>query len=262
MIHSRITNLWTMIERYGELAALAVGGLADLQCEIEDWKARHPDERDIVATDALLLNAKIVIGRVRQAAEACELIEDIRDDLDDYGLFISIRPPVDELRTRTKMMRKRVMGLFRRDYLFHIPSSDVELYGQIVPFGRSVGDGFPGAQSDLEHAGNCLALHEYTAAVFHLMRAMEMMVQGLTNRLGISNPERAWGILLSDMGAAIKDFRGEEHRAWSEAHALLYHVKEAWRNNTMHPNASYEREDAHKIYKAVDAFARKLVALL
>lgn len=132
------------------------------------------------------------------------------------------------------------------------------------PFGAEVDGAFPACRDDIEEAGKCFALGRNTAVVFHLSRAMEAAVQALSTKLGIPNPEREWGKLLSDIKEKIEAMpKGTEIRnRWSENHTLLYHVKQAWRNDVMHPKESYTDEQAEEVYRATKSFMRNLVPLV
>jgi len=130
-------------------------------------------------------------------------------------------------------------------------------------FGETVEARLPKASNDISEAGKCFATGRYTASVFHLMRAMEAAVQALSARLGIANTERVWGQLLSDVHAKIEAMpKGDERDEWSQVHANLYHVKQAWRNDTMHPKATYTEEEAREVFDAMKAFTRHLATML
>lgn len=86
-----------------------------------------------------------------------------------------------------------------------MPPDGAELFRQKNPFfGDKVEDAFPRAAEDISEAGKCLALDRSTAAVFHLMRAMESAVGRLSLKLDIPNPDREWGKLLSDIPKKIE----------------------------------------------------------
>ena len=145
-----------------------------------------------------------------------------------------------------------------------IPAELTPLYQQDeCAFGRNVADAFPLAIEDIGEASKCLALGRSTAAVFHLMRAMECAVQRLSTKLEIQNVDREWGKLLSDIAKAIEAMpKGADRNKWSESHTHLYHVKQAWRNDTMHPKQTYTFEEAKAIFEAVKAFMNDLSALV
>jgi hypothetical protein len=130
-------------------------------------------------------------------------------------------------------------------------------------FGEGVASRFPELSFDIEESGKCLALRRATASVFHLMRVMERAVQLISTSLNIKNPEREWGKLLSDIHAAIETMeKGARRDEWSAAHANLYHVKQAWRNTTMHPRKTYTEEQAEEIFRAVKAFMAQMSGLV
>lgn len=130
-------------------------------------------------------------------------------------------------------------------------------------FGTEVDARIDDASDDISEAGKCFAVGRYTASVFHLMRAMEAAVKMLCVEVGISNVDREWGKLLSDIAKAIEPMpKGAKRDEWSAVHANLYHVKQAWRNNTMHPKRTYTEEEAREVFEAVKAFMRHLATLL
>jgi uncharacterized protein YwgA len=71
-----------------------------------------------------------------------------------------------------------------------------------------------------------------------------------------------WGILLSEINKKIESMpKGAEKNNWSQVHANLYHVKQAWRNETMHPKATYTEEEAREVFDAMKAFSRHLASM-
>jgi HEPN domain-containing protein len=148
--------------------------------------------------------------------------------------------------------------------VFALSSENASLVNDPGPlFGQAVADAFPLAAEDISEAGKCLGLGRHTAAVFHLMRSMEVAVQALASALGVVNIERAWGVLLSDMRTAIEALpKGARRVQFSEAASNLYHVKEAWRNDTMHPKKTYTEEEATAVYRAVQSFMTHLALLV
>ena len=145
-----------------------------------------------------------------------------------------------------------------------VPLGTADLYQQKASlFGNSVDDAFPRSVEDISEAGKCLSLDRATASVFHLMRAMEAAVGRLSTKLNIPNPDREWGKLLSDIAKKIEEMpKGDDRNKWSESHTHLYHVKQAWRNDTMHPKQTYTAEEAKAIFEAVKVFMRHLTTLI
>ncbi|RZT95299.1 HEPN domain-containing protein [Rivibacter subsaxonicus] len=137
------------------------------------------------------------------------------------------------------------------------------LYERDEPhFGPEVAASFPSAAEDIEEAGKCLALGRSTAAVFHLMRAMEIAVRAMATKLGIAKIDLPWGPLLSDINKEIEALpKGAARDQWSQSSTHLYHVKQAWRNEVMHPKATYTDEQATEVFAAVRSFMRHLAPL-
>jgi len=127
---------------------------------------------------------------------------------------------------------------------------------------RDIFDQFPTCIEDYAEAFKCFSVGRNTATVFHLMRAMEAAVKEIGKHLGIANVEKAWGKILADIDVKIKAMpAGKNKKAWNEVRANLYHVKECWRNETMHPKQTYTEQEAKAIIEAVAVFMRKLASL-
>lgn len=145
---------------------------------------------------------------------------------------------------------------------------EAELYQSPRKGWEAVVERFPGATSDIEEASKCLALGRYTAAVFHLMRVMEIGLQAVRRCLSIPEPvkpaEKNWGVALRN----VKDELAQRKTAgWAspddaslfdEVYVSLDAVRNAWRNATMHVENKYTEEEAEHISGAVRAFMRKI----
>ncbi len=156
------------------------------------------------------------------------------------------------------------------DTKFLIIHRDVfQLYGQVQPiFGENVEYKFPQVSEDISEAGKCIALNRYTAAVFHLMRAMEAALKVLGIKLNVTvvdkdNVDLEWGKILSNLSSQIEYMpKGEPKQRWSSAFSLLLHAKTAWRNPTMHPKQTYTKEQAKEIFAATRSFMNSLTELV
>lgn len=155
----------------------------------------------------------------------------------------------------------------RKVYCLSAEDADY-LHEPEIAFGTEVADKFPDAVFDIEEASKLFAFERGTAIVFHLMRAMEVAVRVVGEKLNVTLLDRddrylEWGKLLANMKTPIEVMQnGAEKEKWSAAHNLLFHVKQAWRNPTMHPNQKYTMEEAKDIYGAVKAFMKHLASLV
>jgi len=151
------------------------------------------------------------------------------------------------------------------ELFLYVPASQARFYDKKELFGAKVASRFPNLQADIIEAGNCLALERGTACVFHLMRVMESAVQEFGQVLGIlAVNEKNWQNILDEVNKAIKALpsKGLHTSALSEAAANLYSVKLAWRNEVMHPKATYTPEEAKDVFRQVKLFMGNLVEVL
>jgi hypothetical protein len=98
---------------------------------------------------------------------------------------------------------------------------------------------------------------------------MEVGVQEFGAKLGVSlldekNVEKNWHNILEEADRAIKQIPKSEPQkpALAELSALLSAVKLAWRNEVMHPKASYDAEEAENVFLAVKGFMGHLAVLV
>ena len=138
-------------------------------------------------------------------------------------------------------------------------------------FGPDVASKFPSAAFEIDEACKCLALDRSTAAVFHLMRVMEVGIRAMARSLAIPDPlkpaERNWGAILKVVESGIQTkwpnaaARMHGDGALFEAlHASLDAVKNPWRNATMHVENKYTDDEAEHILIAVKGFMKKLAS--
>jgi hypothetical protein len=147
-----------------------------------------------------------------------------------------------------------------------MPPECKDLYQQSKPlFGPDVEAKFPQMSEDISESGKCLALGRPTAAVFHLMRVMEIGTQKLGDKLSVQfASEKNWQNILDEVNKAIKalDQRAAQTKAYAAVSSHLYNVKLAWRNEVMHPKQTYTHDEATRVYSSVDAFIRDLASIL
>lgn len=155
-----------------------------------------------------------------------------------------------------------------------LPPGMADYYEPASPlFGVEVQNRFPAAMYEIEEAGKCLAVGRSTAAVFHLMRIMEVGIYAVSRCLGIPDPIRGsdknWGKILQKIqderssrnSASPKRWTNSDDQAYFDgAHATLDAVRNAWRNTTMHVENKYTGEEAQHIFVAVRAFMMKLAS--
>lgn len=165
-------------------------------------------------------------------------------------------------------LQSRIKDDLADQFFLRVSPDDAKLYGHSDLFGPAVATKFKDASQDIENAGNCLALGQATACVFHLMRAMEVAVRQLSKRLKVTiTPQTTWRMMTSSMDPKIKampDTKQQQKKKkndWEAARANLHAVGSVWRNNTMHPAESYTPSQARDVLDAVRVFMNDLCRL-
>jgi len=151
--------------------------------------------------------------------------------------------------------------------LFAMPPGSVTFYDQPEPlFGQKVDDSFPLSAEDIAEAGRCFALGRWTAAVMHLMRALESPLSLLAAQVGIAGAVN-WNKSLNEIESKLRTISKREHgeaeEQWAaEAASHFRVIKNAWRNHVMHGRVFYDEERATEVLEAVRALMRSLAVKL
>lgn len=200
----------------------------------------------------------IELGLVATAATARKLMDAERNG----------HETIARMRFLWSEMHDRLVDELRGSVLMALEPDKARLFNTPHPFGDPVAQRFPSAVVDVEEAAKCLALDRATACVFHLMRVLEIGLQALASDLGLTKVEKNWQQLIQDVDGKINALphstaAEKEHLAHrSGAVSHLKNVKDAWRNDVMHPRAAYSEEQAHDIWTHTRALMRKLADFL
>jgi hypothetical protein len=172
----------------------------------------------------------------------------------------------DNLKLVIPELQRRVYDELESAWFLSIPPDRVWLYDNAKSFGDGVANKIPDVSTDIAEAGSCIATGRFTAGVFHLMRIMERGTQELGTKLGIQlTSEKNWHNILEEVNKAIRGLmpqnpqEKEARDRYSEASALLFNVKDAWRNRVMHPKQTYTLEEAEAVFNSVRTFIVHLV---
>ncbi len=125
-------------------------------------------------------------------------------------------------------------------------------------------------------AGKCLAFERPTAAVMHLMRALEHPLRTMADALSVpvkDNPN--WNTILIDIEKKVRDVddsgkrqkswegKKEEQRFYLDATVHFFFIKNVFRNDTIHGNREkYTLEEAERIFESVKDFMVHLSTIL
>ena len=206
------------------------------------------------------------LGEIQREASRLELCSTVAQLNRIYSAVDD--PKIDNSRMRLMIidLHQRMCDELHYRFFLSIPPENSALYRSSDPlFGKEVEAKFPEMSEDISEAGKCLALNRATAAVFHLMRIMEIAVQRFGDKLGVALPtEKNWQNVLDEINKAVRalDQKAAQTRAYLEAAAHLYNVKVCWRNAVMHPKQTYTPDEAEAVFGAVRTFIRDLAGML
>ena len=164
-----------------------------------------------------------------------------------------------------KELKERIEQELEDRSLFYVDEESMKYIneGEFL-FGNDVINKFKNAVPDLSEAAKCLGMGRNTGCVFHLMRSMESAVHEMGCSLGVTTEDKSnkvlpWGILIANLDKKVAEFKDQNTREnWAAVAALLVHVKDCWRNPTMHPRQTYTHDEAREVFFAVRTFMKRL----
>lgn len=133
-------------------------------------------------------------------------------------------------------------------------------------FGTELLDVFPEVRQDVSDAARCRAYELWTACVMHLMRVAEVGIGRLADHVQAPRGS-SWGGTAANLSKTLESARkvdgdGTAKQWLSEAAIYLNFVKNGFRNPAMHPEKTFDREQAIAIYDNTRNFMRLIAARL
>lgn len=205
----------------------------------------------------------LTIGLDIAAETVSELIADLQTDTNR-----SVEWLIDRVDSIEKIAQKEL----KNKAFFYIPPERMKFWPlakEPFAFGTQVGQSFPSSTFEVNNAATCLATAHATAAVFHLMRALEIALRVLGDQFGISLEHTNWQPAIDQIEKKIRemphngkwrslpDYK-EQQEFYAQAASHFAILKDAWRNYTMHVRGKYTQEEAELIFENTKAFMQKL----
>jgi hypothetical protein len=179
---------------------------------------------------------------------------------------------LETIRNLRKLMRKEMSG----KVFFYISPEKAKFFptkGNPYPFSEEVFKAFPSVSYDTNEAAWSLATSRSTAAVFHLMRILELGLGALGKEFGVSLAHTNWAPAIEQIESKIREMHKdakwksmpdckEQQQFYADVASHFGILKDAWRNHTMHIRAKYTEDEAELIFANVRAFMQKLASRL
>jgi len=154
-------------------------------------------------------------------------------------------------------------------HLFLFVASDrAQYYEQSLP--EELTKSFPASSKELTRAGNCYAVDEYTACVFHCMRGVELGLRSLAKHLNVPFQDlelEPWKNIIDQIEKEIKakqeemkrgPAKTEELKFLSDAASQFRYFKDAYRNHVAHARSTYDDGEAERIMRGTREFLQSL----
>jgi hypothetical protein len=177
---------------------------------------------------------------------------------------ISFGPEV--LWTLVTEIKKNFVHEMTTHLFLSVPESKRQYFEQKAPlFGTAVNDAFQDATEDIADAGRCFALDQWTACVFHLMRAFEGAALKWADRYQLGDVKNVPEVI-KNANAKILDLerikrdpaKEAELKHLSETTTHMLAIKDAWRNYVAHGKESYDERRAFFILQHVMEFMKTI----
>ncbi|HEV3081213.1 MAG TPA: hypothetical protein VGY66_15645 [Gemmataceae bacterium] len=264
ILHSyQIVSLWDVLEFNAHRFVALITQIKGLRTGVREAMSRHGAEAIIEEDLSRFDNS--ALGALREECIFLDLdsgadqVARIKKSLEDKCTWFNYDLLLADLLAR-------IEDQFRSRLFMYIPRAKAAYWQEKALFGKEVEARFPRLSEDIEEAGKCFAAARYTASVFHLMRVMESAVKTIARKFKVTvNLRDTWGDILRNIHAPIQAMpqatakQKSKRDSWLSLEAHLYAVKEAWRNSTMHPKATYTEEEAKAIFGNVKTFMEQLI---
>lgn len=254
----RLVSLMELLRFHAQTFYWASGTLAQVFTQLryghppgqEAWGQCASTIRQLIEESERLGFPSIAIEakRVREAVTERGVLD--RGDLEEFARLL--------MGLHTRIMDDLGAVLF-----LHVPNRQAVFYQAPLDGWETVISRIPAAQVEIEEAGKCFALSRYTAAVFHLMRLMEMGLDALIIKLGLPTHLPSWDAKLKKIEEELDRLSADRTSVAvsfsRQVRANYRAVQTAWRNPTMHVEKTYTEEMAAEIMAAVKSFIRHVV---
>jgi hypothetical protein len=162
-------------------------------------------------------------------------------------------------------------------FVGYIPAGRARYWNQAKPFGETVFNNFESARADVVSAGNCYAVEQWTACVFHLMRVVEKGLRAIARERRIKFIQgrplewNDWARIIRAIEAKAEEINKKWAMGPRKDKALEFYrgaigelqaFKDEFRNYVMHDRAIYGNYEAARAYQRTGEFMRRLASKL
>jgi len=262
-IGSRFTDALELMKRFRADSVFRIAG--DLQSVIGGASAK------VLSLEGRRTARSIIVEQLLPEAEAsdlhlaADLLVEFIERLDNPRPLseFDVARILDEFSSRVvHELKRRIFVYIPPDRARHL---DEQLLGRY--FGEGVANAFPELASEIDEASRCLGFGCNTAAVFHLMRVVEIGLRAMATEIGVDRQANSWGGIIGQLEARLSEIdatkktpeiRKTEKRI-ADLRLTVDAIRRAWRNPTVHEVATnFTDEQAERVYQTVRDFMQIL----
>jgi hypothetical protein len=192
-------------------------------------------------------------------------LDSAEDQMNRLIKLFSSKPTGEQLASGLTELQNRLDDQLARRSFYQLRPEVAVFFEDKNPFGDAVATSFPSAAHDIDGACKCYACDRFDAPVYHLMRAMESPLRCLAKNLHVKYSP-GWSPYLMKIDKRLRNTKTrmpkKRRQFLSNASTLLFAIKDAWRNETMHLEASYGPDQTARIFESTRAFMVLLASQL
>lgn len=194
--------------------------------------------------------------------------------LERVSNLVKLEPPLSPELFENGLLdvRRRLEDELTSRYFLAVAPEDAHFMDADAPhLGAEVSAKFPSLAYDIAEAGKCVALGISTGVAFHSIRCLEAGFSALCRCIGVPNPvrgsERNWANRLRKVEDRM-DLKWPPSTARMTGDGQFFDalfgsirgMQNPYRNNTMHFDQKYDRDEAMHIFELVKGVMQKIAS--
>jgi len=191
-----------------------------------------------------------------------DLISHIESQVNRKGKDYTCEDIVNHLETLASTFATEL----RKELFFRIADERRKYFEKDDLFGSPANAAFPSCVTEITNAGNCYALEQNEACVFHLMRILERGLGVLASKLSVPFDHDNWHNIIEQLEAKIRKMDAatfgpdwkDKQKFYARAANQFMFFKDAWRNHVMHVRDVFDEGKALSVYNSVKGFMQAL----
>jgi hypothetical protein len=220
-------------------------------------KADYPKRESMIARLQELRNECVTLDLIHTASLISFAESEVQRKGDDYTYVDMVK----ELDTLSFSFAEEL----RRNCCFRIGSEKDKYFQKDNLFEPEVSKAFGACVGDIQAAGNCYALEQNDACVFHLMRVLERALGTLASKFNVPFQHDNWHNIIEQLEAKIRkmdstfgpDWKNKRKFYAGAANQFMF-FKDAWRNHVMHGRDVFDEGKARSVFDSVRGFMQAL----